>query len=134
MSVRPESGGESPSLRGREGELVAVRIAVEPRLLERLLDVLARLDFPINPQIYHDAERIFVDSDGVERAAPAAVVEFPAWAGRMEAVRDALEREGLNGANLTVRDMLEDIHSDSSELPAAPGGTVVRYRHAARVA
>jgi len=134
MSVRPESGRGSPSLHGSEGELVAVRIAVEPRLLERLLDILARLDFPINPQLYHDAERVFVDPDGVERAAPAAVVEFPAWAGRMEAVREALAREGLNGANLTVRSMLEDIRSDSRELPAAPGGTVVRYRHAVRVA
>ncbi|HOK46242.1 MAG TPA: hypothetical protein PLA43_07765 [Bryobacteraceae bacterium] len=133
MSVRPESSGGGFSLRGSEGELVIVRIAVEPRLLERLLDVLARLDFPINPQIYHDAERVYVDSDGVERVAPAAVVEFPAWAARMEAVREALDREGLNGANLTVRNMFEDIRSDSRELPAAPGATVVRYR-AVRVA
>jgi hypothetical protein len=107
-----------PALCGSEGELIAVRISVEPRLLERLLDTLARLDFPINPQIYHDAVRVFTGPDGTEQRAPVAVVEFPAWGGRMETVRDALRRNALDGADVTVRSMLEDI----------------RYRRGARVA
>ncbi len=98
MSVWPQSGEQNPALRGLEGELVAVRVSIEPRLLERLLDALAHLDFPINPQIYHDAER-----------APVAVVEFSAWAGKMDAVREALRLEALDGAAVTVRGMLEDI-------------------------
>jgi hypothetical protein len=110
--------------------LVAVRISVEPRLLEQLLDILARLDFPINPQIYHDAVRVSTDPNGAEQTAPVAVVEFPAWAGRMETVREALRRNALDGADVAVRSMLEDLHSDSSELPAVRSGTVVRYRHA----
>jgi hypothetical protein len=128
---------EGSALRGIEGELVAVRISTEPRLLERLLDALAQLDFPINPQIYHDAVSVFAGPDGRERTAPVAVVEFPAWAGRMEAVRDALHRHALDGAAVTIRGMLEDIHSDSAELavsPGAKGEVVIRYRHAARVA
>ncbi len=134
MSVRRECGAAGSALCGSEGELVAVRISVEPRLLEQLLDILARLDFPINPQIYHHAVRVFTGPDGAEQAAPVAVVEFPAWAGRMETVRDALRRNALDGADVTVRGMLDDIHSDSGELPTARNGTVVRYRHAARVA
>ena len=116
MSVRPECGAAGPALCGSEGELVSVRISVEPRLLERLLDILARLDFPINPQIYHEAVRVLTGPDGAEQAAPVAVVEFPAWAGRMEAVREALKRNALDGADVTVRSMLDEI------------------RHAARVA
>ncbi len=134
MSVRPESGAAGPALCGSEGELVAVRISIEPRLLERLLDTLARLDFPINPQIYHDAVRVFRGGDGAEHTAPVAVVEFPAWAGWMDAVREALRRDSLDGAAITVRGMLEDIHSGGGELRGAPGGTIVRRRHAARVA
>jgi hypothetical protein len=111
MSVQPECGAESPALRGIEGELVAVRISIEPRLLERLLDALARLDFPINPQIYHDAVGVLTGPGGKEQTAPLEVVEFPAWAGRLEAVREALRRFALDGAGVTVRSMLEDIRA-----------------------
>ena len=96
MSVRPGSGPASPCLSGTEGELVSVRISIEPRLLEQLLDVLARLEFPINPQLYHNS---------------TTVVEFPAWAGRLGEVRDALRRQGFDPAALSVRNMLEHIHS-----------------------
>jgi len=41
------------ALRGSEGELVSVSISVDPRDLEALLDELAHIGFPINPQIYH---------------------------------------------------------------------------------
>jgi hypothetical protein len=97
MSVWPECGTPSPALRGTEGELVSLRISVEPRLLEQALEVLARLGFPINPQIYHDAV--------------TTVVEFPAWAGRLSEVREALRRNGFDPGALTVRGMLEDIRA-----------------------
>jgi hypothetical protein len=61
---------------GIEGELVSLSIATEPKHLEELLDALAGLDFPVNPQLYH---------------CPAEViVEFPAYSGQVERVRDAL--------------------------------------------
>jgi hypothetical protein len=93
MSAWPEN--QHPSLRGTEGELVSVRITVEPRFLERLLDVLAELSFPINPQLYH--------------GAPATVIEFPAWAGRVREIEQALTRSGFEGVCLGVKDMLADI-------------------------
>ena len=46
----------SASLATTEGALVSVSIHIDPRYLEVLLEALARIDFPINPQIYHDAE------------------------------------------------------------------------------
>ena len=35
------------------GQLISVRLAVEPRLLESALEALALADFPINPQLTH---------------------------------------------------------------------------------
>ena len=55
MSVWPISLSTSPLLTGSEGALVLVSIHAEPRLIESLLDALAQVDFPINPQIYHNA-------------------------------------------------------------------------------
>jgi hypothetical protein len=76
------------SLFGSEGELVSLRIAVEPRLLEDLLEALARLDFPVNPQLYH---------------RPAQVtVEFPAYSARVDQVREALLRLGFSPESLEV--------------------------------
>ena len=93
MSAWPEN--QHPSLRGTDGELVSVRITVEPRLLERLLDVLAELSFPINPQLYH--------------GAPATIIEFPAWAGRVPEIEGALTRSDFDSGCLGVRGMLADI-------------------------
>ena len=93
MSAWPDH--QHPSLCGTEGELVSVRITVEPRLLERLLDVLAELSFPVNPQLYH--------------GAPATIIEFPAWAGRVQEIEGALNRSGFDRGCLGVRDMLADI-------------------------
>ena len=59
MSVWQCTPSAAP-LCGSEGELVAVSISVSPRDLEALLEGLAHVDFPINPQIYHsggDASR-----------------------------------------------------------------------------
>jgi hypothetical protein len=94
MSAWPDN--KNPSLRGAEGELVSIRIAVEPRLLERLLDVLAGLGFPINPQLTHHAA--------------VTMVEFPAWASRVCEIEGALVRSGFDGACLSVTGMLAAIH------------------------
>ena len=73
--------------------MVSLRIAVEPRLLEDLLEALARLDFPVNPQLYH---------------RPALVtVEFPAYSARVEEVREMLQRNGFSPASLDVASGLE---------------------------
>jgi hypothetical protein len=61
--------------------LVSLCIATEPRLLEDLLEALAGLEFPVNPQLYH---------------RPAEVlVEFPAYSNQVGQVRDALRQQGL---------------------------------------
>lgn len=83
-----------PFLTGAEGELVLVRVSAEPRALEELLDCLASVPFPINPQIYH----------GVP-----TVVEFPAWENKLHVVRDALRAYGFDAGSLKTRDMLAAI-------------------------
>jgi hypothetical protein len=77
-----------PALFGREGELISLSIATEPRLLEELLEALASLDFPVNPQLYHRAAEV--------------LVEFPAYSRQIEQVRETLLREGFNAGNLAV--------------------------------
>ena len=77
-----------PALFGREGELISLMIATEPKLLEDLLEALASLDFPVNPQLYH---------------RPAEVlVEFPAYSSQVEQVRDALLRQGFPNDQIQV--------------------------------
>jgi hypothetical protein len=76
------------ALFGREGELISLMIATEPKLLEDLLEALASLDFPVNPQLYH---------------RPAEVlVEFPAYSSQVEQVRDALLRQGFPNDRMQV--------------------------------
>ena len=94
MSVWHSASAPAPFLSGAEGELVLVRVAVEPRLLEELLDCLASVRFPINPQLYH----------GVP-----TVVEFPAWENDLHSVRDALRAYGFDASALQTRDMLDAI-------------------------
>ncbi len=96
MSVWPGVGTPSAVLIGSEGELVSVHITIEARLLERLLDVLAHLEFPINPEIHH-------------AAGPATVVEFPAWSGRLPDIRAAFAGAGFDPQCLQVRSMLDEI-------------------------
>lgn len=72
-------------------QLVSVRASVEPRLLEPLLDALAHVPFPINPEICHGWP---------------TTVEFPAYSGRVsELRRTVLSR--LPEAKLTVRPMAD---------------------------
>ena len=101
MSVWQCAPSATP-LCGSEGELVAVSISVSPRDLEALLEGLARVDFPINPQIYHAAG----DTSGA-----GTIVEFPAYAGGLAQVRAALAGAGFNPEAIRVRGMLDEIQS-----------------------
>jgi len=95
MSVWQCPRSASP-LSGSEGELVSVSITVDPRDLEGLLEALAHVDFPINPQIYHGA---------------ATIVEFPAYAGQLPQVRAALAGGGIGAEAIRVAGMLDQIQS-----------------------
>jgi hypothetical protein len=90
-----------------------VRVCVEPRSLEALLDALAGLSFPVNPQIYHQAGIGYVHSDGREEVVPTTLVEFPAFSGRVAEVRHALRANGLSAATVDVRSMLDELRSDA---------------------
>jgi hypothetical protein len=133
MSVWPNFAPLSASLLGSEGELVSVSISVEPRLLEDLLEALAHVPFPINPQIYHQAATVRIYPDGRREMVPSTVVEFPAYAGRLREARAVLQKFGFDAAALHVRSMIEDLCADAVEEPApagAPYRTVLRYKQA----
>lgn len=87
----------SHTLATAEGELVLIRVSVEPHWLEKLLETLALLPFAINPQIIH----------GVTQGGQTAV-EFPAYASWQPDVRSALIRSRLVH-QLNIRPMLEQL-------------------------
>jgi hypothetical protein len=77
-----------PSLFGLNGELVLVRIGADPRHLEDLLEALARLDFPVNPELHH---------------RPGSVlIEFPAYENQVNDVRAMFDRSGIEAPDLEV--------------------------------
>jgi hypothetical protein len=94
MVVRPNALPSHPLLSGPEGELVRVRISTDPRLLEDLLESLASVRFPINPQISHGRP---------------TEVEFPAYEQHLYEVRDALRTFGFDPSALRVSSMLDAI-------------------------
>ena len=100
MSVWSTAVSSQFPLAGAEGALVSVSITVEPPRLESLLDALAHLDFPINPQIYHDAGTT---------AHPAALVAFPAYEERLKEIRSILDIYGFAADSVTVAGMLDSI-------------------------
>jgi hypothetical protein len=81
------AAGDNPALLGQDGELVSVRVSVEPRFLEDLLEALAVLDFPVNPQLYHQTG--------------LTTVEFPAYSAQLEKIRGALGRHGFDSRSIT---------------------------------
>src|ERR1022692_4222374 len=83
MSVWPKTLPLVPSLSTAEGALVSVSIHVEPHCLESLLEALALVSFPLNPQIYHDAAVVYRFGDGREETESVAMVEFPAYEARL---------------------------------------------------
>jgi len=92
MTAYPRTAGNATALFGRQGELVSLQVAAEPRLLEDLLEVLASLDFPVNPQLYHRPAQVFV--------------EFPAYAAQVDQVRKALRSTGFDPGSLQVSRIL----------------------------
>ncbi len=119
---------DCPSLVGSEGELVSISLAVEPRLLERLLELLAVLPFPVNPEIHHDAQIARLFPDGRRETEPATIIAFPAYASRLAQVREALASAGFDPASAWASNMLERIHSDYEAGPVLPGAPYARYR------
>ncbi len=109
MSVWHNPVAAVPSLLGLEGELVIASITVDPHDLEELLDALAHVPFPINPQIYHQS----------------GVVEFPAYAQRVPDVRAALEAYGFNGTILRVRSMLDALDAPQPDSRAGAASASV---------
>lgn len=59
-----------------EGELLLARVRVSGRHLEDLLETLASLSFPVNPDLSH--------------AGLESVVSFPVYAHRLPAVEEAV--------------------------------------------
>ncbi len=98
MSVWLGPVADPPFLSGLEGELVSLQIAVEPKLLEDLLETLAELPFPVNPKIQHQVG-----------PNPSAVIEFPAYRAKLDQVRNALARGGFPAASLQVHSMLDQL-------------------------
>jgi hypothetical protein len=129
MSVWPVTLPAGPWLGGSEGELVSVSIHVDPRFLESLLEALAQAPFPVNPQIYHDAAIVYRYADGREEAQDTTLVEFPAYAARIDGLRAALTAYGFDPASMHVTGMLEEIQGEPAAEPAPAGAAYVsRYR------
>ena len=129
MSVWPKSLPVGPLLLGNEGALVSVSIEVDPHRLEALLEALAQILFPINPQIYHDAAIVYRYADGREETQDATLVEFPAYESRVEEVRRAVAGHGFDPASVAVTGMLDEIHTREPLEPVPPGVPyVARYR------
>ena len=121
------SPAPSAALCGSEGELVSISVTVEPRDLEDLLESLAALEFPINPQIYHDAAVVYFGHDGGERTEHATVVEFPAYGEQVPKIRAVLEGSGLESGAVSIATMLEEMHLGERREPG-PEGAAYAYR------
>lgn len=85
----------SPALRGADGDLVDVKVTIPSRSLEDLLDTLARLDFPINPEIRH--------------GFPDTLVEFPAYDTHVGAIEQVVRATGILGVRIELANMLRAI-------------------------
>ena len=129
MSVWPNTPPAAPSLSTAEGALISVSIDVKPHCLESLLEALALVSFPINPQIYHDAALVYRYADGREETESITMVEFPAYEARLAEVRHSLQAYGFEPDCVHAIGMLEEIQSDQQKEPAPAGaGYVSRYR------
>ncbi len=133
MSVWPGIEDRIPKLVSSEGTLLSISVSVEPRYLEEVLDALAQLSFPINPQIYHDAATIYCYTDGRRESEPTTIVEFPAYESWLPEIRHALTAYGFGEDALHAAPMLDDIRSDT-QFERAPAGAQyesrVRVKHA----
>ena len=127
MSVWPsvQPTDDFLALSGRQGELLSISVDVAARDLEDLLEALALLDFPVNPQIFHEAAVVYVFADGSQSETPTTLVEFPAYDGSVRQIRDVLAACGL-GDRLHVTSMLEEMHAESFKESAPPGSIYER--------
>jgi hypothetical protein len=128
MSVRPSTQSAGVSLNGIEGTLVSVNITVDARDLENLLEALAQLEYPINPQIYHQAMAVYRYADGTEKRRRTTVVDFPAYASWGEPVRRTLRVHGFDPANVHVSEMLDELHEECAFRPAPEGASYSAVR------
>jgi hypothetical protein len=112
MSAWSESYAPEPVLGGASGELVSVRITVEPRELEGLLEALAGVSFPINPQLHHQAVIVGMTAAGRRESRAATLVEFPAYRNDLAEVRAVLKAAGFAPGSVSVRKMLDDIQTN----------------------
>jgi hypothetical protein len=129
MSVWPKTLPAGPTLAGHDGNLVLVSIATEPRLLESLLEALARVDFPLNPEIYHNAAVVYAGLDGSLREEPVTLVEFPSYASGLDEVRRAVESFGFPEDSIFAAPMLDTLHTERIVEPAPPdAGYSCRWR------
>ena len=79
---------------------------------EALLEALARVDFPVNPQICH----------GDAQAGNAtSTVEFPAYSGGLERVRSALASGGFDPNCMRISGMLAKLQSLLDHEASRPG-------------
>src|SRR3954447_2570371 len=135
MSVWPKTQPFTPSLSTAEGALISVSIYVGPHSLESMLEALAQVSFPINPQIYHDAAMVYRFADGHEETEAITLVEFPAYGGRIDEVRRSLNAYDFEPECIRVTGMLDEIQSDLHPEPAPAGAAYVsRYRLKRRTA
>lgn len=119
------------SLATSEGALVSVSIHIHPRNLEALLEALARIKFPINPQIYHDAEIVTIHPDGTEEIEATTLVEFPAYLGRLEEVHLGLRAYGFSAGAVHVTSMLDELRAKGPiALESVQPGSQPIVRHA----
>ena len=132
MSVWPNT--QPAALAGRQGDLVSVSIQVAPRDLESLLEALAYVRFPINPEIYHDAAIVYQYADGHEESESTTLVVFPAYAGQLDEVRRGLQVNGLDPGSVHVTGMWDAIITEQASEPApvgAPYCASYRVKHLA---
>jgi hypothetical protein len=138
MSVWPETVPAHAALLGNEGELISISIAVDPRHLESLLEALAQVSFPVNPQIYHDACLVYRYADRADESVPVTLVEFPAYGSRLDEVRHAVTSYGFDPASVHASAMLDELQTDCPVEPAPDGAPYLevcrrKYRAAAAV-
>jgi hypothetical protein len=134
MSVWPKPAEPGPSLSTSEGSLILVSIDVQAQFLESLLEALAHVSFPINPEIYHDAVMVYLYPGWREEEA-VTLVEFPAYAAHLNEVRRALESYGFDPGSVYAAGMLDAIHSQGDPEPAPEGAEYIsRYRRRHRAA
>ena len=123
------TGGYPAALATSEGSLLLVSIAVDPRRLESLLEALAQVSFPINPEIYHDAAIVSRYPDGHEEPQAVTLVEFPAYEVRVAEVRSVLAAYDFEPSSVETTSMLDEIHPHNGTEAASPGAVRCRVKH-----